>query len=159
MWPDLRRRPTMRDILGLRPAPAAETALGATRSDWGNPQRFLVAGLAVLLLSAIAASILYLQFPAHFPGIRSPEEVRQRIKQMSIQETRIYFHRWIEPGIEISEGTAVDSKRGMAYFGMVAAGAVAAIGLILIGIGLALRAGTRRRRIAPAPTRHGAGTP
>jgi hypothetical protein len=144
--------PTLRDIRNLRPALPADATPAAARPGWGNSQRFLVAGLAVLLLAALAAAILYEQFPPHFAGLPSPEAVRERIKQMSLQDTRAYFHRAIEPGIEISEGPVVDRERSMADLGMAAVGGVAAVGLILVGIGVALRVGGRASRgISAAP--------
>ena len=101
-----------------------------------------MAGLAVFLLASITAVILYLQFPPHFAGLAPPEVVRERVKQMSTQETRVYFHQLIEPGIELREGTVVERNRSMAYLGMDGAVGVGVIGLILMGVGLALRVRT-----------------
>ena len=129
--------PTMRAIRSLRPASASNTTPAATKPAWGNPQRFLVAGLVVVLLAAIAAAILYIQFPAHFAGMPSPETVRQHVKSMSIKDTRFYFHRWLEPGIDISERADVQRNRSQVYLGMAALAVLAAIGLILAGVGAA----------------------
>ncbi len=135
--------PTMREIQALRPAPVAGSMPAAEKPAWGNPQRFLVAGLVVCLLAAIAAVILYTQFPAHFAGIASPEKVRQHVKGLSPQGTRQYFHQWILPGIDIPEQAVVQSKRSSVYLGMAALACLGAIGLILAGVGVA---GIVRRR-------------
>jgi hypothetical protein len=102
-----------------------------------------MAGLIILLLAAISAVILYEQFPSHFVGLPSPEAERQRVKSMPLQETRLYFHRWILPGIDIFEQSGVQSRRSMVYLGMATVAGLGAIGLILVGVGAA---GIVRRR-------------
>jgi len=129
--------PTMREVQGLRPAPVSSTTPVGTETIWGNPQRFLVAGLAVFLLAALAAIILYVQFPTHFAGLPSPEAVRQHVKSMPTQETMQYFHRWILPGIEIREPPVFQNRRNMVYLGMATLAGLAAVGLILAGVGVA----------------------
>ena len=111
--------PTMREVQSLRPAPASSTTPAATKPAWGNPQRFLVAGLVVFLLAAIAAVILYIQFPTHFAGLPSPEAERQRVKSMSTLETMRYFHQWILPGIEISRAgrDPEQTEHGLSWHG------------------------------------------
>ena len=135
--------PTMREVQNLRPAPLSGELPAAEITAWGNPQRFLVAGLVVCSLAALAAVILYIQFPAHFAGLPSPETVRQHVKGLSTLETRRYFHQWILPGIDISEQAEVQSKRSMVNLGMAAIACLGAIGLILAAVGVA---GIARRR-------------
>ncbi len=135
--------PTMRAVQSLRPASASSTTPTGTKPAWGNPQRFLVAGLVVCLLAVIAAAILYRQFPTKFAGFPSPEEVRQHIKGLSPVATIQYFNARIQPGIEIPEPPEYQSKRNMVYVGMAISAGVAAIGLFLAGIGIA---GVVRRR-------------
>ena len=69
--------------------------------------------------------------------------MRQHVKSLSPQETRLYFHRWILPGIDIAEQVGVQSKRSTVYLGMVIVACLGAIGLVLAGVGVA---GIVRRR-------------
>lgn len=135
--------PTMREVQRLRPAPAVGISSTATKSAWENPQRLLVTGLVLLLLAAIAAVILYGQFPAQFAGLPAPEAERQRVESMSILERMRYFHQRILPGIELREPPMFQSKRNMLNFAMTTLGGLAVIGVILAGIGIA---GIVRRR-------------
>ncbi len=134
----------MREIQCLHPTQAPdETTPLATKPAWGNPQRFLVAGLVVVLLAVIAAIILYHQFPTYFAGLRSPEDERKLVKSLSTLETKLYFEKWILPGIDIPEPAWVQAQRSMVSLGMAAMSGVGAIGLILLGVGVA---GIVRRR-------------
>jgi hypothetical protein len=133
----------MREIQSLRRAPVSDTKLATVKPAWGNPQRFLVVGLAVVLLTAIAATILYMQFPAHFRGLSAPETVRERIKKVSTLTTIRYFHEVILPGIDFPEQPGREGKRSIVYLGMATLAGVGAIGAILAGVGLA---GIVRRR-------------
>jgi len=133
----------MRDIRSLRPAATASTTPAVSKPAWGNSQRFLVVGLVVFLLAAIAAVILFEQVPAHFSGLPSPDAMRQTIKRMSIEESRWFFHHRILPGIEVYEQPAIQSKRSMVYLGMATLASLGAIGLIVAGVGVA---GIVRRR-------------
>jgi len=91
--------------------------------------------MVVVLLTVVAAVILYHQFPAHFAGLRSPEAERQIVKSLSTLETKLYFEKWILPGIDIPEPAWVQSQRSMVSLGMAALSCVGAIGLILLGVG------------------------
>lgn len=102
-----------------------------------------MAGLVVFLLAAIAAVILYEQFPAHFAGLPAPEWERQRVKRMSVEDTRRYFQRWILPGIEIYEQSGIQGRRSVVFLGMATLAGLGAIGLMLAGVGVA---GIVRRR-------------
>jgi len=135
--------PTMREVRCLRPAPASETTPADTKPAWGNSQRFLVAGLVVVLLAAVAAIILYRQSPTYFVGLPSPEAERQFVERLPILATLQYFHQRILPGIDIPEPAWVQSKRSMVSLGMATLSGVGAIGLILLGVGVA---GIVRRR-------------
>ena len=139
--------PTMREVQNLRPGPIADAMPAAREGAWGKPQRFIATGLVVVLLAAIAAAILYNQFPTHFAGMRSPEAERQFVKRLSTRQTKEYFHRWILPGINVYEQSEVQGKRSEVYIGMGILAGVGAIGLILVGIGIAGIA--RRRTRAP----------
>jgi len=97
----------------------------------------LVVGLVIFLLAALAAVILYKQLPARFAGLPSPEAERQRVKRMSIEETRLYFQRVILPGIEVYEQSGVKGRRNEVYLGVATLAGLGAIGLILIGVGVA----------------------
>ena len=135
--------PTMREVQALRPAAAAVAIPATTRPAWGNPQRFLVTGLVLVLLAVIAAVILYRQFPSRLGGLRSPEAEQQRVKGLTTLETIWYFRQRILPGIEIPESPEVQRKRSMVYLGLAAVGGMGAIGLVLAGVGIA---GIARRR-------------
>ena len=93
--------------------------------------------MVVILLAAIAAIILYHQFPTYFAGLRPPETERQLVKSLSTLETKQYFEKWILPGIDIPEPAWIQSQRSMVSLGMMAMSGVGAIGLILLGIGVA----------------------
>ena len=127
----------MREVLSLRVASSAVAMPAATKPAWGNPQRFLVAGLVLLLLSATATVILYLQYPAHFVGLPPPEAERQRVQGMSTVQTMQYFEQWILPGIDLREAGSIQNRRSMVYLGMVPLAGVGAIGLILMAVGWA----------------------
>jgi hypothetical protein len=138
--------PTLREVRSLRPAQASAATRAQTDSTWGNPQRFLAAGVVVLLLAGIQAVILYRQLPAQFARLPTPEAEAQRVKKMSTVELKVYFHQVILPGIELPERAGNQSKRSMVYLGMASLSVFGAIGLILAGIGIA---GIIRRRRAP----------
>lgn len=133
----------MREVQSLRRAAGSAEMPESPRPAWGNSQRFLVAGLAVFLLAAIAAVILYIQFPPHFAGLRSPDDERKLVERMSTLETMRYFQQWILPGIDIPEQGGFQSTRSMVYLGMATLAGLGAIGLVLVGIGVA---GIVRRR-------------
>ena len=135
--------PTMREVQSLRQAPASDTKLAKIKPAWGNPQRFLVTGLIVVLLAALIAIILYVQFPAHFRGLSSPETVRQRVKSVSTLTTMRYFHEVILPGIDFREQPEREGKRSMVYLGMATLAGVGAIGMVFVAIGIT---GIVRRR-------------
>jgi hypothetical protein len=125
----------MREVQDLRAA--TSTIPAAAKPAWGNPQRFLVAGLVVFLLAAIAAIILYPQLSQRRAGRASPEDVRQYVKSLPLRESIKYFHLYILPGIDSPEPPEVERKRNMVYLGMGASAAVGAIGLILAAVGVA----------------------
>ena len=132
----------MREIRSLRAA-MASAALPAAKPAWGNPQRLLVAGFVVLLLAAIAAAILYGQFPRHFARFRSPQSEQQFVKSLPTLETMRYFHQRLLPGLESSEEVGSQSKRSIVYLGMIMLAGLGAIGLILVAAGIT---GIVRRR-------------
>ncbi len=131
----------MREVQGLRQA--ADATPAAAQTAWGNPQRFLVAGLVVFLLAAIAAIILYRQLPPRLAGLPSPEEGREFVKGLSPLRTIEFFHKRILPGIEIREPPEFQRRRSRAYIGMAVAAVVGTIGLMLMTVGVA---GIVRRR-------------
>jgi hypothetical protein len=131
----------MREVQGLRPAAGAMPA--AAQPAWGNPQRFLVAGLAVFLLAAIAAIILYRQLPPRLAGLPSPEEGRELVKGLPPVDTIRFFRTRIKPGIEIREPPEFQRRRSRVYLGLAATAVVGTIGLILVTVGVA---GVIRRR-------------
>ena len=133
----------MRAVQSLRPAPALTTAPARSQPEWGNPQRFLVAGLVIVLLAAIAAAILYIQFPTHFAGLRTPEQEREFVKSLPPLETMRYFRTRILPGIEIYEWAGIQRKQNIVNLGMASLAILAAIGMILVGVGIT---GIVRRR-------------
>lgn len=135
--------PTLREIQFLSLAPASDATSGAAQFAWGNPQRFLAAGLVVVLLAVIAAVILYTQFPGHFRGLPSPEVESQHVKGMSTLQTMDYFHRRILPGIDYFERADVQGRRDMVYLGMAALAGLALVGVVLVAVGIA---GIVRRR-------------
>ena len=135
--------PTMREIQSLRPAPLSVRRLRPARPAWGNPQRFLVAGLVVFLLAAIAAVILYRQIPT----ATSPDFDRRRPRGSGSRacrpmETIQYFHRGFCRGSRSPSRPELQSQRSMVYLGM-AAWPLGAVGLILAAVGVA---GIVRRR-------------
>jgi hypothetical protein len=115
----------------------------ATKPAWGNPQRFLVAGVVLFVLAAIAADILYRQFPSLYPGLRSPQAEEQYVKSLSTLETMKYFRMQILPGIEIYQPAEIQNKRARVYLLMAAVAGLGAIGLILATVGVV---GIVRRR-------------
>ena len=129
--------PTMREVQrGLRPAPLSDMTPAAMNPAWGNSQRFLAAGLVLFLLAAIAAVLLYNQFPTHFAGLPTPEAERQRVSRMSPEGARRYFHQSVVPGIRLYERPETQSRRSMVYLGMATFAGLGAVGLILVGIGV-----------------------
>jgi hypothetical protein len=131
--------PTMREIQRLRPASTGLSSAApsaAENRNWGNSQRLLVAGGLVCLLAVIAAVIVYRQLPARMGGLPTPEEMRQRIGQLSPQQTRQFFHEVLLPGIEFREQAEFQSHRTIVYLGLGTAAAFGAIGLILVGSGV-----------------------
>ncbi len=133
----------MREVRSLRPANVSDIMPATAKPAWGNPQRFLVAGVTVIVLAAIAAIILDRQSPARFPGLRPPEAQREFVKKLSLLHTVLYFRQVILPGIEISEAPGRENARKMVSLGMAALAGVGAIGLILVGVGIS---GLVRRR-------------
>jgi hypothetical protein len=133
----------MREVQSLRLAPISRTKPVAAKPAWGNPQRFLVVGLVLVLLAAITAIILDRQFPTRFAGLPSPETERQFVRSLPTVDTIRYFRQGILPGIEIHEHSGRESRRNMVYLGLTALAGVGAIGLILVGVGVA---GIVRRR-------------
>ncbi len=128
--------PTLREVKNLRPAPASDSLATAARPAWGNPQRFLAAGLVVVLLAGIAAIILNAQYPAHFRGLPDPEAERQYIEGLSTLKTMEYFHTRLLPGIDYYERAEVQSRRSTVYLGMAALAGLGLIGLVLVAVGI-----------------------
>ena len=136
----------MREIQRLRSVPSevhdSATIHPAVNMNWGNPQRFLVAGLVILVLAAVAAIILYRQLPTRV--VAAPEEVRQYLRSLPTEDTIQFFHRRLLPGIEMREQGEFESSRGKIYLGLAALAAFGAIGLLLAAIGFAGIARKRR---------------
>ncbi len=129
--------PTLREVQRLRPAPDSSKTSTAAEPAWGNPQRFLAAGLVLVALAGIAAVILDTQFPAHFGGLPSPEAERQHVKSLSTLQTMEYLHARLLPGIDYYERAAVQSRRTAVYLGMAALAGLGVIGLLLVAVGIA----------------------
>jgi hypothetical protein len=132
--------PTIREIQNLRRGTVPEgPATPKSRPAWDNSQRLLAAGLLLIVLAAGVVGILYLQLPARYGGRFSPEAEARGVQRLSTAASIMYFRRVIEPGIEITEQADVQSDRSRVLIGMSSASVFAAIGLILMGIGIAGR--------------------
>ncbi len=127
----------MREIRALRTATDSRATPVQAKSAWGNPQRFLVIGIVIVLLAAAGAAIVYRQIPTHFFGVRSAEAERQFVKSLGVGRAIIYFHQQIRPGIDAPQEEVVRSERNKVYLGLAPFAGVGAIGLILAGVGVA----------------------
>jgi len=125
----------MGEIRRLQPA---GTAVAATVSKWGGPQRFLLAGLVLLVIAGVAAAVFYgLSYSAHQRMTAYIEQQREVARHRKAWESLQYFRYQLSPGIDALDFANYQRYLETLAIGKVLAGIAAAAGAVLAGVGIA----------------------
>lgn len=124
--------PRLVEIRRLQPA---DVPAAAVRRQWGGAQRFLVGGLALMLVAGVAAGILYYQYPSH-EGIEVFAHLeRRQILAMKPWPAIVYYRHKLAPGIETNMDVVLQSYRERIGIGLVVPLLALAAGAVLAGVG------------------------
>ncbi len=125
----------MGEIRRLQPA---GTTAAATVPKWGGPQRFLLAGVVLLVIAGVAAAVFYgLSYSAHQRMSAYIEQQREIARHRKAWESLQYFRYQLAPGIDALDFANYRRYLETLAIGKVLAGIAAAAGAVLAGIGIA----------------------
>jgi hypothetical protein len=113
------------EIRRLRPA---EEAPAVVRRSWGTAQRLLVGGTALMLVAAVAAAILYSQYPSDAAIERYIAQQRLQALSLKPWDAIQHYRRYLAPGIERPIDSRFDDYREKISAGLVIAFAAGAAG-------------------------------
>src|SRR5690349_11502497 len=89
--------PAMGEIRRLHPA---AQAVATVASKWEGPQRFLVIGLLLIVVAAVAAAVLFWQYPSEQRIATQIERYRRDVQALKPWEAIQFYRRYLAPGIE-----------------------------------------------------------
>ena len=125
--------PRLGEIRRLRPV---DVPAAVVRRQWGSAQRFLLAGVALMFLAAVGATIFYSQYhPSEQRVDRFIHGSRQSILALKPWPAIVYYRQVIAPGIETPADTTFQSIRERLGIGLVVALVALAAGAVLTGVG------------------------